>query len=806
MKAAPLDGIRVLDLGDESVRLATRILADLGADVILVEPPGGSRARGLAPRLDGLSPEHAAEASLVHQYGNAGKRSIVLDVATRDGKGQLSRMAADADVLVETGAPGRPLWLDELGLGYRALRARNPSLVFASVTPFGRSGPWRDWRASDLVCGAAGGLVWVSGERSDPPLHGAASPSHSMGSLVAATGVLVALAARDRDPERRGVQLDVSLQEATTMAVLQTANPSWWAWHGFAPGRPGLSIALQCRDGGWVSFVTRPDRIRNFIAWLDDVGVQHALTPDDWPHARIGAPYRGNPVVHAIRALLDALPRDEFIAGAFASDQIALPVTDFPMMERHEHFLANDQFFEVKHEGLGRSLGFVRSPVDAIGDVRVRRAPTLDEHADAIRAALREPPAKAAADDGRCCDPRQALAGVRVVDLCWVLAGPLGGRILANFGAEVIKLESSRRPDGMRQQAGPDGQLDTDVGALFNDANTGKLSLTLDLADPRGREVALRLVAKSDVVTSNYRPGALERMGFAYADLVAVRPDVILVSMPGTHSRGVWSPRSTLGNTVMSGSGFNPLMGFPGRAPRGIGVAYPDFTSPYLVATMVMAALRARDAGGGGRHLDVSQLSGTISLLGVDWMHYRATGVQPPPSQNRSPNHCPHGVFPASGEDDWCAIAVESDDQWRALCGAMGEPRLADDPRFATFAARKANEPEVEERLAGWTRRQDRWALAERLQSLGVPAAPVENLRDTFERDPQLRQHYQRVAQPSRPDVEIPIDGEAIRFAGVEHRLRRAPMLGEHSEQVLREIVGLAREELDALLLAGVVA
>ncbi len=806
MKTPTLAGVRVLDLGDESVRLATRILADLGADVILVEPPAGSRARHLAPFLDGVPTLQATERSLVHQYYNANKRSIAIDVTTEKGGRDLRALAATADVLVETGAPGQAAWLDDLGLGYEELRARNASLVVASITPFGRTAEWRNWHASDLVCGAAGGLVWVSGERRDPPVHGAANPSFTMGSLAAATGVMVALAARGRDPARRGMHLEVSLQEATAMAVLQTGNPTWWVWHGIVPRRPGLSIALQCVDGGWVSFVTRPDRFAKFMKWLDEVGVEHSLTPEDWPHARIGAPYRGNPVVRAVRDLLDRLPRDEFIAGAFASDQIALPITDFPTMEAHEHFRANEQFFEVPHEGLGRSLGFVRSPVDAIGRVPVRRAPTLGEHDAEIRAEIVAGSPAKPRDVGGSCDPLRALAGVRVVDLCWVLAGPLGGRILANFGAEVIRVESDRRPDSMRQQAGPDGRVDPDVGGLFNDANTGKLSLTLDLSGERGRDVARQLIAKSDVVTSNYRPGALERMGFAYEDLVAVKSDIILVSMPGTHSRGEWSPRSTLGTTVMSGSGFNPLMGFPGRAPRGIGVAYPDFTSPYLVATMVMAALRARDAGGGGRHLDVSQLSATIALLGVEWMRYAATGRQPPPSANRSPNHCPHGVFRTRGEDEWCAIAVETDAQWHALCGALERPGLAADPRFATHAARQAHEDEIDEIVSGWTRDRDRWEVAEALQAAGVAAAPVESLRDTYERDPQLRQHYQHVRQPSSPDVDIPIDREAIRFAGIEHRLVRAPMLGEHSERVLCEIAGLTRAEFDELVIAGVVA
>ena len=403
-------------------------------------------------------------------------------------------------------------------------------------------------------------------------------------------------------------------------------------------------------------------------------------------------------------------------------------------------------------------------------------------------------------------NPLRALEGVRVIDFCWVLAGPFGTRILANFGAEVIRVESSRRPDSVRGAPGPDGKIDPDLGGLFNDANTGKRSVAVDLQKERGRELVRRLIAKADVVTNNYRPGALERMGFGYEVLVELRPDIILLNMPGTHRNGPWSPRTTMGNVVMGASGFNHLMGFPGQRPRGLGVAYPDFTSPYLLATTVLAALRERERSGRGQELDLSQLGATISLLGVEWMQYRATGRQPPRRANRDPNYCPHGVYPARGEDEWCAIAVERDAEWSTLCSLMGRPALVADPRFAGHEARKAHEDEVDAILARWTREQDRWELAELLQRNGIAAAPVEHLRDTFERDPELRHHYQAVRQPSAPDVEIPIDGEAIRFVGVEHALERAPMLGEHNEPVLCNVVGLAREELDQLVLDGVLS
>lgn len=806
---AALDGVRVLDLADESAVFATRILADLGADVILIEPPGGSPARRLAPHLSdepGLPPIPADERSLVHQYHNAGKRSALLDIASPAGAERLRELAARADVLVETAPPGR---MAELGLDYAALRERSPGLVYASVTPFGQRGAWRARRANDLVAAAAGGLLWVTGERDGPPVQGAARPSYALGSLAAATGVMLALAARDRDPERRGAHLDVSLQEATALGVLQTSNATLYEWFGRVPGRPGLSNALRCRDGGWVSFVTRPDRFDHFVKWVNEVGIPNELRPEDWPHARIGAPAEGNPVLPLVRELTRRLGREAFLEGAARAEQIALPICDFRYMEAHEHFRANRQFLDVAHESLGRQLGFVRSPVDAMArEIPLRRAPLLGEHTEKVMAELeRRPPQGAASPSPRCApaSPLRALEGVRVVDLCWVLAGPIGTRILANFGAEVIRIESSRRPDGVRSHPGPDGQPGQDLAGLFNTANTGKLSVALDLGAEPGRQVLRRLIARADVVTSNFRPGALERMGLGYDDLVAVKADVILLTMPGTHSRGPWRSRSTFGNTVMSGSGFNPLMGFPGQPPRGLGVAFPDFTCPYLLATTVLAALRERGRTGRGQHLDLSQLSATIALLGVEWMQYRATGRQPPRAANRSPDHCPHGVYPTRGEDEWCAIAVETDAEWRRFCRAIGRPELARDRRFATLASRKAHEDELDGIVCAWTRERERWELCDRLQAGGVAAAPVEHLRDMLERDPQLRQHYQRVSQPCAPEVEIPVDAEAIRFAGFEHRLVRAPMFGEHSERVLREVAGLGEVEIARLARDGVI-
>jgi len=811
----PLAGIRVLDLADESAVLATRLLADLGAEVILVEPPGGSPARHLAPFLDGVpGPERAYR----HLHHNAGKRSVVLDLDGPQGAERFRALAAAADVLVETAPAGA---MGARGFGPEQLHALNPHLVYVSVTPFGQeAGPRAGWRANDLVAGAAGGLVAVSGERADPPVHGPAYPSYALASLHTAAGALIALHGRDRHPDRPGVHVDISLQESTLAALVQTSNPNTWTWRGEIPPRPGLSQALECADGHWVGVNVLATRVAEFIAILEAEGVEHELT-GDWRQVHAGrAPWRSleNPLQYAAIRLARRVTRERFLERMWSMNSAALPVLDFPGMAASEHYRANEQFGPVHHELLGVDLSFVRSAVDALTHrPRPGRAPALGEHTESILRSLPPPAGATAAAPVAVARPavrggaartlpERPLEGIRVVDLCWVLAGPLGTRMLASFGADVIKVESAARPDGLRNAPQPDGRYAPDLGDVFNDANPGKRSLTLDLREERAKELLLELIARSDVVVDNFTSGALARMGFPYARLRAANPRVVVAHMSGPGPRGPWAPRRTLGNLLMAASGLSYLMGFPGRPPRGVGVAYPDFTSPPLIVAQVLAALRRRERTGEGCEIDFPQLSGTVSLLGAEWMAYARTGVQPPRPGNGDPNESPHGVYPTRGEDAWCAIAVRGDAEWARMAGAMGEPALARDPRFATHAARKANEDALEALVSAWTASWDGWELGDHLQRAGVAACPVEHLRDLIERDPLMRDHYQRVRQPSDPSVEITIDREAIRFAGHDRTLRRAPIRGEHSEEIVCGLLGRPREEFDALVAAGVIA
>ncbi len=801
-----LQGIRVLELGHRGGALAGRILADLGAEVILVEPPSGTALRSEAPFLEDRP---GPERGFGHLYLNTNKRSVVLDLDEERQRQVFRRLLVTADVLLESMPVG---WLSDRGLDHVELRKIKPDLVQCSITPFGLTSPWRHYRANDLVAGAAGGLVHISGSPRGIPVQGAAHPSYTMSGLAAASAIAIALHQRDFSATPGvGVHIDLSMQEATALAGMQTNCPVHWQWFGRIPGRPGLSAAMPCKDGKYVGLLVRPERFDEFCQWADRVGIAHGMTADDWRWARLDAPRADNPVTATTLALAAALTRDEFVDGALAADIVCLPVLDFPDLERHEQYRVNDEFRRVYHPALGTELGYVRSPVNAMADgVVLKPAPTLGADQALLDDLALPPVVPGGGKPGAQAYPEAALAGLRVVDFGWVLAAPIGTRLLASFGAEVIRVESAAKPDSMRGQAGPDGKPHVDMGGLFNTVNAGKKSFTVDLSQPQGLELVKALIATADVVVNNFRPGALEKMGLGYAVLRELKEDIILLNLPGAHRVGPWAQRPSMGNILMAASGFNMLTGFATERPRGIGIAYPDFTSPHLLVATILAALRQRQQSGQGQELHLTQLSGMLSLLGCEWMQYKATGVQPAPNANRNPNYSPHGVYPAraeasSGVEAWIALAVQDEAQWRALCEVMAVPQWTTDPRFADHHGRKRHEDQLDAEIAAQTVLHDKWLLTQRLQAAGVAAAPVENLQDMLERDPQLPGHYQQVRQPVAPDVAIPIDREAARWQGARLDLQRAPMLGEHNAYVVQELLGIDDAGFVELLAANVI-
>lgn len=780
---APLSGVRVLDLAGQPAVFATRILADMGCDVIRPEPPGGDGLRRLAPFVDGIE---GTERSLWHLYLNAGKQSVVIDRQTPAGREKFWLLVASADIIIETEC-----------LDHDEVASRNPSAIHVTVSPFGLDGERAHWRATDLTCVAAGGLAYVCGSQDGPPLRPGGEQAHKLAGLAAAAAAVIALHGRDRSPASAGIHLDIAVQDAVAASMIQTANPSFWAWHRQVPRRPGLGAVLQCADGRWVTLTVRPNRRLAFADWAERRGAGHAA---EWaalrdPAADLQAVWR------AIVGIVGAVPRDEVMAAVARLDLMGLPVNTLPDLADCDHLQAIGEFTAVEHENLGRTLHFPRSPAGDLAWPVLSRAPGLGEH-DALLTRPRPAPGPAAgpSEPAGQLDLAAALAGIRVIDFCWMLAGPLGTRLLAEHGAEVIRIEAGPRafPDRF-----PDGTTDASLGAYHNTLNAGKRSVTIDPRHSEGRELILELVAGADVVTNNYRPDAFERLGFTDAVLRDANPRIINMHMPGSGRTGPWARIGTYGTMVAAAAGLNYVMGADGTPPRGMGTAYADFTTPYLVPLLVLAALRERDRTGRGMDIELNQLSAAISLLGVEWLEYDTTGIVPPRPGNSDRNLCPHGIYPAAGDDEWVALAASEAD-FDPLCDLIGRADLA--ARLPTLPARMAAAAELDAVIASWTSQQDKWQAAVQLQARGIAAAPVQDLRDSMESDKRLAvRHYVTVSQPSHPDIAVPVQNTVIQQAGAWRPPVPAPAYGADNDDVAGRLLGRPAEEISRLRAAGVI-
>ncbi len=401
-------------------------------------------------------------------------------------------------------------------------------------------------------------------------------------------------------------------------------------------------------------------------------------------------------------------------------------------------------------------------------------------------------------------DAWRPLEGIRVADFFWLIAGPAASRILADFGAEVIKVESEYRQDEIRESGvWPPGRTDDSFNAVFPDCNTNKLSMTLNLNTPRGIELAKELVRRSDIVTSNFSGDRMDRWGLGYEDLRRVKADIIVLNMPVMGTTGPYRAYGANGNGVVAYGGIGMGMGFPGRPPVGTGPLFSDFATPYFAVTAVLAAVHHRDRTGEGQFIDLAQLQATVSLTGTDVLEYTANGRVPERPGNRSRDYCPHGAYPCWGADRWCAIAVSSGAEWQSLCAAMGRPELAADPRFATFAARKSNEDVLDAEIGAWTRERDAWQVMHQLQGAGVMAGVVEDLEDMLVGDPRLSTaHFERLKDEA--GIEYTVHRQPFRVDGQSAPLRRPPTMGQHNEYVFKELLGLSDEEYVALLVEGV--
>lgn len=749
----PLGSLRVVDLSTWiGGAYAARLLADGGAGVTRIEPEGGHPLR----RWSASGAVPAGEQGPLFRHLAADQTTIGVE--------GLDEALADADAC---------LWSPGGHLEPATIAAAHPHLTVVAITPFGLETPWSDRPATDFTLQAwSGGIVGLGrGAGDQPPVH----VGGQVGEWLAGAYAAFALLATRRMVDGRGV-VDLSMLEVQAMCL--TYHPVTYHDRFGRPMRkrrgltiPGVAAASDGLVGlgvgtgqQWLDFAS----MTGHPEWADDRMLftdRGALAPDI--DAWVGA--------HTVDEVLDT-------ASAFRLPNA--PIVDGANGPAIEHFRARDTF-----------------RTDADGVVHPR--PPLRITAKPVPAESRR---------GAQAGPLP-FSGLRVLDMTAFWAGPSASHLLAMLGAEVIHLESARRPDGARLVGGAqrDEEQYWEKGPIFAALNTNKRSLTVDLGDEAGIDVVRRVVATCDIVIENYTPRVMEQLGLSEAVLREVREDLIVVRMPGFGLDGPWRDNAAFAFVIEDAAGLTWLTGHPDRLPvepNGVG----DPNAGLHAAYGVLLALAHRDATGGGAHVEAAMVDAALSISAEQFVEYSATGSLLTRDGNRGPVAAPQNLYDCSDPDEYghepsrVAIAVATDEQWAILVDVLGRPVWAIDPAFVHAAGRRAAHDAIDAHLQEWCRARPAAEVVDRLWTAGVPVGLVQQPH----RQPELAPLGTR---GFFEELDHPVMGPArystvpFRAPGLPARIhhRPAPLLGADTEPLLGE-VGFTDEEITALRAAGVIS
>jgi benzylsuccinate CoA-transferase BbsF subunit len=615
--------------------------------------------------------------------------------------------------------------------------------------------------------------------------------------------------------------VDVSAQSAMTWTMLNAMVASAIQGRDFERagsemqlGPSTYRVVFPCADG-FVVALGHGGTLSALLPRMREEGVAgQAFADEDW------ATYEqrrmaGEPVALSREEIEDALLRfyarytkDElFVMGLDVGASIA-PVTTVEDLLELRQLQARQFFFDTKLAtgAVVRAAGtFARSSATPL---RVRvPAPALDEHAGEIRAELARG-SRSPSPEVPPFSPGAKLPfeGLKVADFSWIGVGPISTRCLADHGATVVKVESETRPDGLRS-SGPftDDEPGWNRSQFFGEFNTSKHDLVLDLKHPASAEVARRLVSWADVFVESFTPGAVARLGLDYASVCELNPKIVMLSTCLMGQTGPHNRMAGYGYHAGAIAGFYELTGWPDLPPVGPYQAYTDTVSPRFLIPTLLAALDHARRTGEGQHIDVAQLECGLQFLAPEILAFQTNGVMPTRSGNRGRDAAPQGAYPCAGDDQWCSIAVATDAQWRALCGALGADDWAVDPALAGADGRAARHDALDEGIASWTRTRTPREVMDAMQAVGVPAGAVSRSSDLL-RDPQYvhRGFHHPIEHPEMGLV--PYAGHSFRIEGYASGPRwHAPTLGQHSFEVLHELLGFGDDEIAELVAAGAV-
>jgi crotonobetainyl-CoA:carnitine CoA-transferase CaiB-like acyl-CoA transferase len=792
-----LEGVRVLELGNMvSAAYTTKLIADLGADVIKIEEPQGDQARQRGPFPGGFP--HPEKSGLFLAL-NTNKRSVTLDLKPPQGQEQLRRLIAWADIVVHNYAPAR---MSDMGLSYEAFRQLNPRLVMCSITPFGLSGPHRDYKAYELTLAHGGGWAWLSPGASDrpdlPPLKAFGHQSDFQAALAA---TVVTLGAYYKALETGvGEHIDLSVQEFVASFLEQ--NFVYYTYQGKVASRLGRRLIhpwgiFACQDGLIFLVTVEQDQWRRLVELMGN---------PEWAEWEIFQdPFMRAENFDVLQPYIEEWIKQWKVEDLWRAGQerriCFSPVFSMATLAKQEQLRARNFFVEVNHPQAGKLMHL--GPPFQLGEPwwRIRRpAPLLGEHNGEILQHATD--AQAPTPSTQYPTPNTLpLQGIRVADFTWAWAGPFCAMHLAHLGAEVIRIESHVRLDlGRRVPIYPTGmEPGLNRSGYFNQWHQGKKSILLNLSKREAIEIAKKLLAHCDVVVENFATGVMEHLGLGYKELKKIKPDIILASISGYGHAGPQQKYMGYGPAIAPMTGLSSLTGYPGGGPQEVGISYGDPNGGINAAAAICAALVARRRTGKGQYIDVSLWEAVAALVPEGWMEYAMNGSQPPRMGNRDPLMSPHSCFRCAGEDEWVTIACGAEEEWRALCTAIGQPQLATDARFRTVKDRKAHEDELEKLITTWTEQRDKWNVTRELQAAGVAAFPSMSSKDLAEdRHLNERGFFARL-QHAEVGVQTHTGIPWCLTNAPNGVQAPAPLLGADTDAVMQGLLGYSVEEIGRL-------
>jgi crotonobetainyl-CoA:carnitine CoA-transferase CaiB-like acyl-CoA transferase len=789
MAARLLDAVRVLDLSGGVTDTVTRLLADLGADVLKVEPPGGSPARDDLPALAGASIPFA-----VH---NANKRSAVLNPHDDSDRQTFFELVKGADIVVDGGPGGQAA---AFGTSCAELADRHEHLVALSITDFGATGPRSSWCATDPVLFAMSGSLSRSGPATGTPVLPPDGIATATAAVQAAWVALIAYYNRLRCGT--GDYIDFSRFDAVVMALdpafgahgQATAGQRSSAWRGRPQNQDPYPIC-PCKDGYVRLCVMAPRQWRGLRSWLGE--------PEEFQDPKydaLGARFAAWP---RISVLVDALFGDKTMKDLVADGQArGVPIAAVLTPSR---ILASEHFQAVGAITNAELVPGVRTDV-----------PTGYFVVDEERSGFRTPAPAAGQDEPRwLADPvvmasppgrvgDYPFAGLRILDLGVIVAGGELSRLFGDMGAEVIKIESADYPDGLRQSRVGDVMSES-----FAWTHRNHLGLGLDLRSAEGKEIFGRLVAEADAVFANFKPGTLTSLGFSFDTLRTLNPRIVLAGSSAFGHRGPWSARMGYGPLVRAATGVTRLWTSEEASAeaRAAGsrhafydatTIFPDHVVGRVTAIVALAALIRRDRTGDAAHVHISQAEVVVNQL--DTLYVEQAAREAGVGEIRDDTSV-HAVYPCAGDDEWCVISVRSDSDWRCAASVLGRAELAEDPRFATGEARVAHRRELVAVVSDWTRSHTPGRAAQALQSAGIPAGPMNRPPDILE-DPQLIER-KVLSDMAHPLIDHPMPAETgpAPFRHIPPAPQRpAPVLGQNTREICRKLLGMDAEETERLI------